>query len=375
MKTTDVGHADVPTVLFLYRVCGLGGVETSLLTKIQAIERAGFRASALFYRYWGEGGKKFAEATRFFRVEESYEGQVRAIKEARPSAIVLVDSPEFLPAIYQAGIGCPVYFESHASYVPSLDAYPVQLAGHALAGVIVPSRFNSGNFQSILPGVPVTVIPNAIDVARFASTPAGSPPAWFLPSGGPAVVFIGRLEPEKNALSFVRIAERLLCRIPSVRFIVIGDAVDTPEYLRAVELAAHAVGDHHFTFVPRVAPANMPFVYAMAARSGGCLVSASLNESQPMVILEAMAAGCPVVSTDVGGVSEIVRDGETGRLFPVDDDAKGAELVIEVLAGEQQSSSIIARAREYVVKQHSLALIAEKYAALFRSPSHTILAS
>ena len=144
------------------------------------------------------------------------------------------------------------------------------------------------------------VIPNAVDVGAFAQAALKGEP--------PVVVSVGRLHFPKD---FVSLAHAL-GRLPpgSFRARVIGEGPDRPD----IEEALRAGGVAEAVEVAG-ARDDVPEVLAAA----DVFVLSSLSECLPISILEAMAAGLPVVATRVGGVPELVADGETGLLVPAAD--------------------------------------------------------
>ncbi|HET8651175.1 MAG TPA: glycosyltransferase family 4 protein [Gaiellaceae bacterium] len=139
------------------------------------------------------------------------------------------------------------------------------------------------------------VIPNGVDVA-------GMPQARGA-GGRPVVVAVGRLSPPKDFLTLVR----ALVELPrsSYEALIVGDGPDrlrVEDEIRALGLADHVrlVGDRR----------DVPSLLAAA----DLFVLSSASEGMPMSVLEAMAAGLPVVASRVGGVPELVVDGETGLL-------------------------------------------------------------
>jgi glycosyltransferase involved in cell wall biosynthesis len=143
------------------------------------------------------------------------------------------------------------------------------------------------------------IVPNAIDVDRFA--PARPP----RPEKG-LIVFVGRLVPEKRLDVLVAAA----ASVPGARLLLIGDG---PERERLAQQAA-AAG------VPLELAGTVPNteVAAWLARAE-IFALPSAYEGQPKALLEAMACGLPVVGSDVPGVRDIVRHGETGWLVPAGD--------------------------------------------------------
>ena len=201
--------------------------------------------------------------------------------------------------------------------------WPVQrLAARAADAVVVPSP-SAAAVARDWAGVPadrVVVIPNAID-------PADWPPT--IPSSD--VVFLGRLDPVKDVPTLVAAVGLL----PGVRLHVYGDGPDRPR----VEAAAHAVGDRVVLHGTVARPQD-----ALAA--AGVLVLPSLAEGFGLVLIEAMAAGVPVVATDVPGIRDVVTDGRTGLLVPPRDPPAMAAAIGRVLGDATLRQRLAAAAGE-----------------------------
>jgi glycosyltransferase involved in cell wall biosynthesis len=153
------------------------------------------------------------------------------------------------------------------------------------------------------------------------------PAPW--PPGDPthAVVgFVGRLEPRKGPLDLARAAPAIRAGAPGTRIILVGDDPygSAPEYVAQVRAAD---GVEH---VPWVADG------AAVMRHLDVLVAPSRQEPFGTVLAEAMAAGTPVVATRVGGLAEVVADGETGRLVTPGRPDELAAAVLEVLGRREQ---------------------------------------
>ncbi len=161
---------------------------------------------------------------------------------------------------------------------------------------------------------PVTVH-NGIELERFAHEPV----AKNDPAEPPTVVTVSVLRPAKGIEVLIEAARSVV----GARFLIIGDGPMRAEW---TELAARlGVGD-------RIRWAgHRRDVDALLA---GCdlFVHPSLDDAFPTVLLEAMAAGLPVVASDVGGIPEIVEDGVTGRLVPPGDAGQLAAAINELLA-------------------------------------------
>lgn len=162
----------------------------------------------------------------------------------------------------------------------------------------------------------VTVIPNAV-------TPVDDEVKMPLDrSEGPTVGMVARLQPEKGVRVFLEAVPSILASVPACRFVIVGDGP-----LRAeLEGRARELGvQDRVCFLGFQANAR-----ALVGKLD-LLALPSLSEGTPLVVLEAMAAGVPVVASRVGGIPEQVRDGQEGLLVPPGDPAALSKACIELL--------------------------------------------
>src|SRR5262249_4129534 len=157
--------------------------------------------------------------------------------------------------------------------------------------IIVPSASVArvARDRARVPASKTVVIPNAIDPAAFETSPM--PPRDLRPY---PIGFVGRLDPIKRVPALVE-ATALLGDL--VHLHIFGDGRDRPSIERAIA-ASSAVG--------RVTLHGIVDGPAVAMRQIGCLVLPSISEGMPMVVIEAMAAGVPVVGADVPGIGELI---------------------------------------------------------------------
>jgi glycosyltransferase involved in cell wall biosynthesis len=168
------------------------------------------------------------------------------------------------------------------------------------------------------------VVPLALDlspVTARATDPVEARGWLDLPAGAPVVGIVGRLVPIKNHVLFIEAARQVLLERPDVVFAIAGDG----ELRAMLETEAHRVLGDRVRFLGWVF--DLGLLYAAL----DVVVLTSLNEGTPVALIEAMAAGRPVVATDVGGVSEVVHDDATGALVPSGDADAIAQAVLRFL--------------------------------------------
>lgn len=154
----------------------------------------------------------------------------------------------------------------------------------------------------------VLVIPNGMDVEARTAAPLAPLPHDFPRPGAPFLLFIGRLSWEKGLDRLIA----ALAHVPGITLVVAGSASDEAFRRRLDALAAeHRVADR-IGFVGSVHGGAKAWLLDNAAM----LVLPSYSESFGNVVLEAMAAGCPVVVTPDVGAAEVVRDSDAGAVLP-----------------------------------------------------------
>lgn len=170
-----------------------------------------------------------------------------------------------------------------------------------------------------------TVLPLGLDLETFARAPRKNGDfrrQWSIPETVPLVGITGRFVPVKNHELFIRAAAKIHAIRPDVHFVLIGDGETRPA-IEALVDACGLRGVVTFTGWQRdTAPAYSDM---------DVFVISSVNEGTPVTIIEALSAGCPVVSTEVGGVPDLLDGGTFGTLVPSGDTDKLAQGIMDVL--------------------------------------------
>jgi phosphatidylinositol alpha-mannosyltransferase len=191
-------------------------------------------------------------------------------------------------------------------FEPLMKRVAIRLAVSEAAKRTVAAHF-PGNYE---------VLPNAIDVCRFAA-PAPRPAA--MPSGRRYVLYVGRLEPRKGIDRLLRAMTTVRRHSPCTQLVIVGDGPDRA----ALESTAREL-NADVSFVGRVSDENLPGFY----QSADVVCSPALgDESFGIVLLEAMAAGRPIVATNIAGYSELLAPAGCARFADVEDvDALACEI-------------------------------------------------
>jgi glycosyltransferase involved in cell wall biosynthesis len=264
------------------------------------VREGGFRAERIECGPYASGRKSAGDLARFLREMPRLARQLRAV--AADADLVYINGPRLLPAASLASLCAPVVFHSHSFLGPGIMR---RVAGTALrrlnASVIANCEFVAAVWRRYVERVEVIFNGVAAPPDRLSQP---------RPSGSIHIATIGRIAPEKGQLDFLSAAREIHKAIPHARFSIFGaplfaepgaEAYDREVRLRAAQLPvefAGWIGD----------------VYAALAQIDILLVCSAPHEATTRVILEAYAAGVPLIAFASGGIPEIVDDGVTGIL-------------------------------------------------------------
>jgi glycosyltransferase involved in cell wall biosynthesis len=200
----------------------------------------------------------------------------------------------------------------------------------------------------------VRIIRNGIDVGKFRTNRA-----WTEDAHAPLIVGLaGRLSVEKGVDIFLRVAAGVRHTFPEVRFVIVGEG---PERA-TLEQIIKGLDLEELVSMPGRCNDMRSFYHSLDV-----LVSSSRMEGLPMGLLEAMASGLPVIATDVGDVSKIVHDGETGILVPSEDEEALEEAIIGVLRNISLRQSLGKEAAAFIEKEFSAASMTAQYLKIYEA--------
>jgi 1,2-diacylglycerol 3-alpha-glucosyltransferase len=203
--------------------------------------------------------------------------------------------------------------------------------------------------------VPIQVVPNGVDLTPFANPvqPVTRKELGFQPKDI-VLLFVGRLGPEKNIDFLLRSFTGAVQAYDHLRLVLIGGG---PEKENLEDWVKRTGIQHAVRFIGSVAYDQMPRYMAMA----DAFVTASVTEVHPLTVIEAMAAGLPVVGIRSPGVGDTVIDGETGYLAPQEDLAMFTAMIIRMAVGtsdrQRMGQQAKVESQKYAIERTSKLLL------------------
>lgn len=203
----------------------------------------------------------------------------------------------------------------------------------------------------------VNVVENGVDPDRVRQ--AGAVPASLPGSAGRLRIgLVGRLVPVKRPDLFLQIAQRLhACRPGACDFYLVGDGPEADRCVAAIE-ALGLDGSVHMLGFRADAPAVLAAI--------DMLLLTSDHEGLPMVLLEAMSLGVPVVASAVGGIPLVLDHGRCGRLVPAQQADCYVDAVLPLLDDPSARAELARQAAERVRERYSAAHSAAAYEQIYR---------
>ena len=210
--------------------------------------------------------------------------------------------------------------------------------------VIAPSRYSAdvARREYGVGAGTIAVVPEPIELERWAALFAAAAP---LPRAGPTILCVARMYPRKHIGDLLEAAALLRDRIPGARVRIVGKG---PEWEHVVRLHAALGLGQTVTLLGDVSRERLAEEYV----SANLFCLPSVQESLGIVLLEAMAAGLPVVACRAAAIPEVVEDGVTGVLAPPRDPA-GLAAALEALIADPGRARAMGEAGRRVVAAYT----------------------
>jgi glycosyltransferase involved in cell wall biosynthesis len=252
--------------------------------------------------------------------------------------------------------GKPVLATLHGHRIGVLDLEVHRNAGTHLSVVCRQSYFHALGLG--VSAGQLSCNPNGVDIDAFQPRPRPAialRAALGIPASAPVVGLLGRLSPEKGPEVFLSAALVAHARLPEAHFVLVGDGPLAPA-LREAIARMRLEGRVHLAGLRRDVAATLNDI--------DVLVSSSHSEAMPLAVMEAMASGLPVVATRVGGLPDMVDEGESGWLVaPGDFNAIAARLQ-QILGTPGELERMGRAARLRAVEKMALSDTVDRMAAL-----------
>jgi len=362
-------------ILFLSTSMGLGGADQQLLSAAQVLRDRGHEIRIVSLTSLGPMGlqaRSLGLATDSLEMRRGVpdpRGLARLVRIVRPWKPDVVHShmvhANLMARALRLLVPVPVLVSTiHNVY----EGGPLLMAGYRLTNGLVDhmtiiSQAAADRFvgERIVPGRLLTVIANGVDTDRMRDLPPEGRVALRgeMSAGDQEFVWlaVGRFEVAKDYPNMLRAFADVRAREPRAVLVIVGQGSLQAE---AEALTAELGLREAVRFLG--ARDDVPAV--MSAADG--YVMSSAWEGMPMVLLEAAAAGLPIVATAVGGNGEVVRDGESGFLVPARDFGMLRTGMLRLMAlPEEQRRAMGERGREHVRANYGLQRVAERWERVY----------
>ncbi len=362
-------------ILFLSTSMGLGGADQQLLSAAQVLRDRGHEIRIVSLTPLGPMGLQArglgltTDSLEMRRGVPDPRGLARLVRIVRAWKPDVVHShmvhANLMGRVLRLLVPVPVLVSTiHNVY----EGGPLLMAGYRLSNGLVDhmtiiSQAAADRFigERIVPGRLLTVIANGVDTDRMRNLPPEARDALRRAIGVSDEEFIwlavGRFEVAKDYPNMLRAFKEVRSREPQAVLVIVGQGSLQGE----AEALAHELGLRNAV---RFLGARDDVPAVMSAGDG--YVMSSAWEGMPMVLLEAAAAGLPIVATAVGGNGEVVRAGESGFLAPArDPEALGQAMLRLMALPAEQRRGMGERGREHVRANYGLHRVAERWERVY----------
>jgi N-acetyl-alpha-D-glucosaminyl L-malate synthase BshA len=330
-------------------------ISSSLPTRLTELnERVRFHeVEMMSYPLFEHQPYTLALATKMAKVAETENLDLLHVHYAIPHSISAILARESLkPKRY-----LPVITTLHGTDITLVGAdrsyLPITRYGIVQSdGVTAISHYLKEATKEIFQFDDIEVIPNFICQTDYARHPVEDLRASLAPEGEPLLVHVSNFRPVKRPVDCVEILARVLQKEVATRLVMVGDGSERTN----VEHRARCLGVYEKCVFVGKQPNIVDYLSA-----ADVLLLPSEQESFGLAALEAMACEVPVIASRVGGIPEVVTDGETGFLSEVGDIEKMAADAAHLLSDTPLRREMGKHAREFAVTQYRTDIVIPRY--------------
>ena len=253
------------------------------------------------------------------------------------------------------GWSAPIVFRNASTVSNYIKSTPARLFNgflyRAVAAVASVSEYTRKDLIALFP-----VLANKAEVIPVGVDRVSLPARKIHDGRGPVLLHVGGFTFEKNHAGLIGIFRRVLEQMPNAQLWLVGDGPLRPDIEAKVVEAGLSSSVRFLGYRTD----TLSFL-----RDADVLILPSILEGLPAVILEAFYCETPVVAYSVGGISEVVRSGETGYLVAKNDAETFVRAVVSVLRDPASAAPLVSRGHELILKHYDNAEIAVRFEDLY----------
>jgi L-malate glycosyltransferase len=354
-------------ILVIWRLLTVGGVNAGWRNRAIYFKKHGIKTDFLYIKDLG-GMHIMEDIAKVYLTKDKLE-IVTIIEQNNYDAVIVVDTGKAYKWLAKARYKGPVIVESRTPELLKLKPHIEDFDKIHPKLVVVPSTYQK-RLTSILlnEDLPIQVIYNGIDTDFFKplkEEELNLEVEPFNPNNKKIVGWIGRIDKRKNWRLLLQIAKLVKKERNDIEFWLIGGAksIEREQFKEAWKEEGLTDIIKWFPLIPYQ---QMPHVYGKIRNSGGCTLATTKEESFGNTFIEAMACSVPVVAPQVSAIPEIVKHGETGRLYREEHIRGAARQIYRIVDNPVNYENLSKTARETVMKQFSISTCAESYIYLLQ---------
>lgn len=308
------------------------------------------------------------------------------LRRLKPDVIHIHNQFPFARIIGRLNPQAKLILHMHSEWLSQVDGREVEPAVRRSSLVVGCSRhvISRAEAREEIAFPSREVVPNGVDTEMFVPVVTTSEPSDPRPL---SIVFIGRVSPEKGCHTLIEAFQELSASHEGVTLTMVGPigalpvghivAIARDERIRNLQRFYDPPKSYVAQILERVSSQyrdRLTFTgnlsrgdVAKVIRNADVVINPSLSETFGMSLVEAMASGVPVVATRVGGMPEIVEDGETGYLVPPEHPAALARAIGDLLSDPAKRRRMGVAGRRRALDSHTWDAVAERTADVYRS--------
>lgn len=222
------------------------------------------------------------------------------------------------------------------------------------SGIICVGQSEHEVVKAEFPEKPTIYLPNGVDTGKFGHGDGSKfRKQYGIPAQKRIILCVSRIDPQKNQMALVELLVKINKKLPGSPFhlVLVGPAANEQYVKRLTDHACKARQKEHLTLITGLSPECPDLVNAYHA--GDYFILPSVNEPFGIVVLEAWAAGIPVIASRTGGLSNLVNNNVTGLLFDTKDPRTLERALSQLVNRPALVERLVARGRERALLDYS----------------------